>query len=122
MGRYETPLRRIRTVTRPASAMAQAPDLYLEQRMLLRCSAAFALVVHKQAAGDAAAQQYPDLSDRGREFFIRASAQVMDETGLSRDVLAQALRIEAQDLTTTDAVDQVMPVCLTILPSILPPE
>ena len=104
------------------SAMAQSPNLNLEQRMLLRCSAAFALVVHKQAAGDAAAQQYPDLSEHGREFFIRASAQVMDETGLSRDVLAEALRIEAQDLTTTDAVDQVMPVCLTIIPSILPPE
>lgn len=99
-----------------APTFAQASQLSLEQRMLLRCSAAFAMVAHGQENANAAALQYPDLAERGRDFFVRASARVMDEAGLSREALAQVMQAEAQDLWDNDTLDQVMPVCLSLLP------
>ena len=53
-------------------------------------SAAFALVANRQESGDPSVQQYPPLKERGGEFFVRASARVMDEAGLDR--LEQSLR------------------------------
>src|SRR5690606_9992904 len=64
----------------PAAAQVAAPpQLTLEHKMLLRCSAAFALIAYRQEAGHAEVQQYPPLKQRGSEFFVRASARVMDE-------------------------------------------
>lgn len=85
--------------------------------MLLRCSAAFALVSTGQKNGNADSLRYPDLADRGREFFVRASAQVMDEAGLDRSQIAAALSAEAQDMWDNGTLDQVMPVCLNMLPA-----
>lgn len=108
-------------VAAPTLAVAQAPvpapQLSLDQRMLVRCSAAFALVANGQENGNAAALRYPDLLQRGREFFVRASAQVMDEAGLDRAQIQAALSAEAQDLWDNDTLDQVMPVCLELLPA-----
>lgn len=108
-------------VTAPTLAGAQspvpAPQLSLDHRMLVRCSAAFALVATGQENGNEAALRYPDLSQRGREFFVRASAQVMDEAGLDRAQIRAALSAEAQDLWDGDMLDQVMPVCLELLPA-----
>jgi len=100
----------------PAAGFAQAPQLTLEHRMLLRCSAAFAITANRQASGDAEALTYPALAARGREFFVRASARVMDEAGLDRTAVAQALEAEARDLVANSALAQVMPVCLSLLP------
>jgi hypothetical protein len=100
-----------------AQAPAPTPQLSLDQRMLLRCSAAFAMVVNGQENGNAEALRYPDLAQRGREFFVRASAQVMDEAGLDRAQIAAALSAEAQDLWDSGTLDQVMPVCLGLLPA-----
>jgi len=100
-----------------ASAQSHAPQLSLDHRMLLRCSAAFALVANGQENGNAEALRYPDLSQRGREFFVRASAQVMDEAGLDRAQIAAALSAEAQDLWDNGTLEQVMPVCLGLLPA-----
>lgn len=104
----------------PLSPIATAQDavapLNLEQRMLLRCSAAFATVAQGQANGDAAAFAYPDLRERGQEFFVRASAQVMDEAGLDRARLAEVLTTEAQDIRDSGTLAQVMPACLSLLP------
>lgn len=83
--------------------------------MLLRCSAAFALMAHRQATGDQAALAFPPLGQRGREFFVRASARLMDEAGLDRESIAAALTNEALELTGGDALEQVMPACLTAL-------
>ncbi len=99
------------------TATPQAEPLSLEHRMLLRCSAAFATVAQGQAQGSAEAQQFPDLRDRGQEFFVRASAQVMDEAGLDREQLTAALTTEAQDLRDGETLDQIMPVCLALLPA-----
>ena len=102
----------------PASALAQEAerDLTLEQQMLLRCSAAFALVAGAQEAGEASALTYPDIRATGREFFVRSSAQLMDETGLSREELAVLLSQAAQDIRSGGTLDQLMPVCLPLLP------
>jgi len=99
----------------PAAGMAQAP-LSLEHRMLLRCSAAFAITANRQASGEADALAYPALAARGREYFVRASARVMDEAGLDRGAVAQALETEARDLVANGTLAQVMPVCLALLP------
>ena len=101
----------------PSLALAQTPQLSLDHRMLVRCSAAFAIVANGQANGNADALRYPDLSQRGREFFFRASAQVMDEAGLSREEISAALSAEAQDLWDEGTIDEVMPVCLSLLPA-----
>lgn len=98
----------------PALAQAPAP-LSLDHRMLLRCSAAFALVANRQANGEPAALVYPPMAARGREFFVRASARVMDEAGLGRDALAAALRAEAAGLADEETLAALMPVCLGLL-------
>jgi hypothetical protein len=85
--------------------------------MLLRCSAAFALVAHGQATGDEASLAHPPLEQRGREFFVQASARVMDEAGLERDAMVAALTAEALELSGTEMLDQVMPACLATLQS-----
>ena len=100
----------------PAALAAQdAPRVTLDQRMLLRCSATFALVADRQQRGEAWALEYPALGEAGREFFVRASAKVMDETGMTRDQVAERLRTEAQDIWQTQAIAQMMPVCLPLI-------
>ena len=100
----------------PAMASAQSPALSLEHRMLLRCSAAFAIVANRQASGDADALAFPAMGARGREYFVRASARVMDEAGLDRAAVAAALETEAREIMEGGTLAQVMPVCLSLLP------
>lgn len=102
----------------PAAAQpaAQPPaQLSLEQRMLVRCSAAFALVAHGQENGNAQALQFPPMAERGREFFVRNSARVMDETGLDVEQIESVLEIEAQSLWDEGQIAAIMPVCLQLL-------
>lgn len=103
----------------PLAAIAQTPppQLSLDHRMLVRCSAAFAIVANGQDNGNEAALRYPAMEERGREFFVRASAQVMDEAGLDREQIAAALSAEAQDIRDNGTLDEVMPVCLSLLPA-----
>lgn len=102
-------------LTAPASAQVAPPQLSLEHRMLLRCSAAFALIAYRQNTGDASAQQYPPLKQRGSEFFVRASARVMDEAKLDRAAIGEALKAEAQTLLQGGTLAAIMPVCLSAL-------
>ena len=97
------------------SAPAEPAPLSQENRALLRCAAAFALVAQGQATGDAAAKAWPDLSMRGREFFVRSMAQLMDETGRDRTGIAALVNAEAQALTTSGELHKVMPSCLLML-------
>ena len=99
-----------------APALAQARPLSLEQRMLLRCSAAFALVAHRQAAGESEALALPPLGQAGREFFVQAAARVMDEAGLDRAAITAALEDEARSLADRQALAAVLPACLSLLP------
>lgn len=86
-----------------------------ENKAAIRCSAAFAMVAHGQSTGNAAAQKWPDLGTRGREFFVVALAQLMDDTGLDRAGVTQLMTAEAQRLWDSGEIDQVMPACLLML-------
>jgi hypothetical protein len=108
----------------PAAAQQAEPALMtLEQTMLLRCSAAFAVTAGEQDRGVASALAYPPLKERGREFFVRASARLMDERRLSReqveaDLRAEAARFQADSVQASDRkrfVDGVMQPCLAAL-------
>ncbi|MCP5383067.1 MAG: hypothetical protein H6913_00415 [Altererythrobacter sp.] len=98
-----------------APVTAQAPQLTLEQSAALRCSAAFALVAEGQANGNAEALAFPPLATRGREFFVRTSARIMDETGRTREQVAAMLQAEAQKLWDEDMIGEVMPGCMLLL-------
>lgn len=100
-----------------AAQPAPAPALSQESRALLRCSAAFALVSRRQANGDPTAQRWPALEVRGREFFVRSLAQLMDQTGLDRDGIAWLAGAEAKALQDSGEADKVMPSCLVMLES-----
>jgi len=108
----------------PAAAQQAAPaPMSLEQAMLLRCSAAFAVIAGEQARGAESARAYPALAERGREFFVRASARLMDEQHMSREQVEAALRAEAARFQADSArapdrarfVDGVMQPCLGVL-------
>ena len=100
----------------PAAAqVVPQPQLSLEHRMMLRCSAAFALVAHRQAQGDVEALAFPPMKQRGSEFFVRSSARVMDEAGLDRSAVSTILTSEARSLLEGGTLAAVMPVCLTAL-------
>jgi len=99
----------------PATPSGEARPLSLEHRMLLRCSAAFALVAHGQEAGDEAALAYPPMRERGQTFFVHSSAKVIDEAGLDRSRLTAALTEQALELREGEALAQVMPACLSAL-------
>lgn len=104
----------------PAVAQNGAPQapqrgLMLEHRAMLRCSAAFALVAAEQQRAPGGVTAFPPLGQRGREYFVRAVAQVMDDTGLPRQDVVAELEREARDLSADGRLDQVMPACLLAL-------
>ena len=98
-----------------AAPAQELPQLSLEQRMLARCSAAFSIVAAGQDNANAEALRYPDVRTSGREFFVRAGARLMDETGMDREQLSALLSAEAQQLWDDDTLDEVMPACLALL-------
>lgn len=101
-----------------APALAQegeGPALSLEHRMLLRCSATFALVAGQQGDSDSQVTADAAFAERGREFFVRSSAQVMDEAGLDRQQIADALRAEADEIRQSDNLEALLPVCMNVL-------
>lgn len=90
-------------------------ELSAESQAQLRCSAAFALVSYGQANGNEFSQQWPDLDDRGREFFVRVLANIMDETGIDREAAADLAEKEARRLLDEGQIEQVMPACMLML-------
>ena len=99
------------------------PELSFEQATLLRCSAAFAIIASEQGRGNEAALAYPALQDRGKEYFVRTGAQLMDELQLSREevralLAAEVGKLQAESGQAQDpaaAVDAVMQPCLLSL-------
>ena len=106
----------------PAAAQEQ-PAFTLEHRMLLRCSAAFAIVAGDQQRGVASALAYPPLAERGREYFVRASVRLMDDLKLTREQVEASLRAEVAGLQKSAGevaepsayLDSVMQPCLSAL-------
>lgn len=98
-----------------AAPAAPLPALSLDQQAALRCSAAFALVAAGQERGNAAALAYPALEVRGKEFFVRSMAQVMDDTGMTREQVSQLVGQSAQELWDGNGIQDAMPACLLLL-------
>ena len=106
----------------PATAQ-ELPRFTLEHRMLLRCSAVFSIVAGEQERGVASARAYPPLGERGREYFARTGAKLMDDLKLTREQAAASLlaEVEAQQKASTEAadpagyIDSVMQPCLSAL-------
>jgi len=85
----------------PALAAAPAPDpvkLNLAQETALRCSAAFALIAYDQQRGAPGAASYPPLGTRGREYFVLTTADLMDQTGATRDQVAAMFQARFRQL------------------------
>jgi hypothetical protein len=101
----------------PAPAEAALPTLSLEQRSSLRCGVAFGLIAKGQAEGDARAAAYPAMEPRGREFFVRTMAGLMDDHDLTRE---QANKLAFETTMTLmneglEAREAMMPNCLLLL-------
>lgn len=92
-----------------------AVSLTLEQQAALRCSAAFALVSAGQERGNEVALEYPPLAQRGKEYFVRSMAQVMDDTGMTREQVSRLVSQSAQDLWDENGIGDAMPACLLLL-------
>ena len=99
----------------PAALQAQPRPLTGEERTGLRCAAAFAMVAAGQARGEPEARRYPPMVPRGREFFVRLSAQLMDDAGLNEAGIKAAAEVEAGALRRDGGVSSAMPLCLRVL-------
>jgi hypothetical protein len=98
-----------------AQQSAPAPQLTAEQQTLLHGSATFAVVSGRQHAGDKAALAFPDVTTRGREYFVRALVELMDEAHLDRATIARLVQAEAARLQDSPELLAGMPACLASL-------
>jgi hypothetical protein len=98
-----------------AQQPAPAPQLTAEQQTLLHCSATFAVVSGRQHAGDKAALAFPDVTARGREYFVRALVELMDQVHLDHDTVAKMVQAEASRLQDSPELLAGMPACLASL-------
>lgn len=100
-----------------------------EHRVALRCGAAFALVASDQQRAAPGADRWPPLAERGREYFVRTAARIMDEAALGRDavrdlVVREVAALQAESAAAADpaaAFGAVMDQCLPLLDAALAP-
>lgn len=99
-----------------AAPAAPAPlSLDPQQSAALRCGVVFALGARMQQERSPAAAGWPDLATRGKEFFVRVTAKLLDETGATREALSARATREVPALQTDGAVAAAMPGCLPLL-------
>lgn len=118
-------------MTAPIAAQQPAPlpNLNLEQQTALRCSAAFAYVAAGQARSDPAVAAYPPVGARGKEFFVRTTAGLIDATGATRPQVQELFRRSYADLIDSlnkapnraATLNAVMRPCLSLLDAVIPP-
>ena len=96
-------------------AAAAPPPLTPPQAEALRCGVAFALVSRMQGAGGKGAPGWPAMGARGREYFVRVTARLMEDTGASRDTIAALASREVPALQAAGALDAARPGCLPLL-------
>jgi len=98
-----------------AAPSAPAAPMSIAQQSALRCSVAIAMAAEQQRAGQASGKDWPDLTIRGREFFVRSLAKLMDEAQLTRPMLSAHAQREAALLEEPGRLADVMPACLLLL-------
>ncbi len=114
----------------PAWAVPSPPQPAptVELSAAVRCAALFGIVAGEQARGQADAQRFPPLAQRGREFFVLTGARLMDAEGLDRAAVqarlhAEVDRIQAESAAAPSArayVDAAMQPCLALLDANVP--
>ena len=101
----------------PLEDSSDLAPLPIAQQTALRCGVAIAVATEMQRAGAAEDRGWPNLleNNRGREFFVRSMAKLMDDTGLPRESIALYSQREAERLRDEESLDDVMPACLLML-------
>lgn len=102
----------------PLSAQTAAPALPPEVQTGLRCAALFSIVAAEQARGGA--QDWPPITQRGREFFVRISARAMDAGKLDRPALQALMRREVMAVRQRETRAALKAPCLTMLDANIP--
>ena len=95
--------------------LPESLELTAQNKAVIRCSAAFAVTAARQGQGTESAKQWPQLSERGREFFVVGLADIMDQHSIDRYAVARLVREERDRLNKAEQVDEVMPACLLML-------
>jgi hypothetical protein len=98
-----------------AAAPTAEPTLTPPQAAALRCGVVFALGAKLQADKAPLAASWPALTTRGKEYFVRVTARLMDDTGASRDTLAAMAMRQVPALSDPAALGAAMPGCLPLL-------
>lgn len=108
--------------------LAATPAPVVDSATAMRCSAAFGIVASEQARGIASAKAYPELGQRGREFFVQAGAQLMDEEKLSREQMQARFKqevdkLQSESISSPDpatTLREIMTPCLALLDATVP--
>ncbi len=98
-----------------AAAPATAPVLTAPQAAALRCGVVFALAARLQADNSPLAAGWPPLGTRGKEYFVRVTAQLMDDTGASRETVSAMAMRQVPGLSEPAATAAAVPGCLPLL-------
>ena len=98
-----------------ALTLAAAPVLTPPQAQALRCGVVFALGARLQDDKSPLAAGWPPLGARGKEYFVRVTARLMDDTGADREVLTALAMREAPALSDPRALAAAVPGCLPLL-------
>lgn len=98
-----------------AVAPAPTPALTPQQSAALRCGVVFARGARMQTDRRPDSAAWPPLETRGREFFVRVMARLMDDTGAGRGQLSALADRESRALTDDATVAAAMPACLGLL-------
>lgn len=98
-----------------AAAPAAEPSLTPPQAAALRCGVVFALGAKLQADNSLFAAGWPPLGTRGKEYFVRVTAKLMDDTKASRDTLSAMAMRHVPALSDPRALAAAVTGCLPLL-------
>jgi hypothetical protein len=98
-----------------SALVAARAKLSRDQGVLVRCSAAFALHARLAAEGKADPALPASLAGRGKEYFVRAGAQLIDEAGLSREEVTLLMEDEISHLADPVVLAATLPGCIRSL-------
>jgi hypothetical protein len=112
------PLLLLALLAAPLAAQTATPKLPPEVQTGLRCAALFSVVSAEQARQGA--RDWPSITQRGREFFVRISARAMDVGKLDRPALQALMRGEVAAVRQSETRAALKAPCLAMLDANVP--
>ena len=97
------------------AAPGAEPALTAPQAAALRCGIVFALGAKMQEDRSPLAAGWPPLGARGKEYFVRVTAKLMDDTKASRETLSAMAMRQVPELADPAVTATAMPGCLPLL-------